>query len=237
MSRFKTGFGVPLILLALPALAAAAVSFQESTCQFTGTAHDRVLADFNGDKRLDVLVEYTRTDREKMAFAVICYQKPDGTFGPGPDVDYTFPPEVRVFTAGDVAEPPGDELVVVTGKGVYWVEKTKTGLGQLVPLVESPSLFTGAEPDKVRFHRFLWDLDHDGKLEIVLPAEQGPLLFHRNPEGKYTLLQQLNLPPEISYRVGSFGDFMITDDINQFLRFHTYERRIIASHTMPDLFF
>jgi hypothetical protein len=237
MTRFQTGCGSLLLLLALPALTRADVSFQESTCRFSGTGHDRVLADFNGDRRTDILVEYTRTDREKSAFAVICYQKADGSFGPNSDVDYTFPPEVRVFDTGDVAEAPGDELVVVTGKGVYWVEKTKTGLGPLIPLIESANLFTGSEPDKVRLHHFLWDLDRDGKLEVVLPADQGPLIFHRNPQGKYTLSQELNLPPEISYRVGSFGDIMITDDINQFLRFRTYERRIIASHTMPDLFF
>jgi len=231
--------GVFLFLLAaLPGRAAPPqVSFQESTCTLTGTAHDRLVADFNGDGRSDLLVQYTRNDREKKSFAAICYQKADGTFGPAPDVDYTFPPEVRVFAAGDVADPPGDELVVITAKGVFWVEKTKTGFGSLVPLVESPNLFSGSDPDKVRLLRFLWDLDQDGKPEIILPADDGPMIFHRRPEGKYVLAQQINLPAEISYRVGSFGDIMITDDINQFLRFRTYERRVIASHTMPDLFF
>jgi len=152
-------------------------------------------------------------------------------------VDYTFPAESRVFAVGDVAPPAGDELVVITGQGVFWAEKTATGFGRLLPLVQSESLFTGSEPGEVLLHRFLWDLDGDRKPEIILPAEGGPLIFRRNPDGKFSLWQQINLPPVISYRIGSFGDVFITDDINQFLRFRAYEKRMIASHTLPDLFF
>jgi len=217
--------------------ARADISFRESECQFPGTVQQRVIADLNGDQRRDFLVSYTRSDKEKKTFAAVFYQKPDGGFGPGPNLDYTFPAEARVFAVGDVAPPPGDELVVVTGQGVFWVEKTATGFGRLLPLIASENLFTGSEPGQVMLHRVLWDLDGDRKLEIILPAEGGPLIFRRNPEGKFSLRQQIALPPVVSYRIGSFGDVFITDDINQFLRFHTYAKRVIASHTMPDLFF
>lgn len=213
------------------------LSFQESEGQFSGTVQQRVIADLNGDQRRDLLLSFTRRDREKQTFVAVFYQKPEGGFGPAPDFEYSFPPEARVFAVGEVAPPAGEELVVVTGQGVFWAEKNATGFGRLQPLVLSENLFTGSESEQVMFHRILWDLDGDRRPEIVLPSEKGPLIFRREAEGKFVLFQQVNLAPLISYRIGSFGDVFITDDINQFLRWHTYAKRVIASHTMPDLFF
>ena len=230
-------FGLLLAALLLPAATSAQIKFQESECAFDGTYGDRAIADFNGDGRPDILIEYTRHDREKTTFAAVCLQKADGSFGPAPDILYTFPAEARAFAAGDVAAPPGDELVIITGKGVFYPEKTAAGFGALQPLALDQNLFTGSEPAAVRLHRFLWDLDGDKKPELVLPADRGPRLYKRNAEGKFSLLQQVNLPAEISYRIGSFADILITDDINQLLRFQDYEKRVIASHTLPDLFF
>ncbi len=70
---------------------------------------------------------------------------------------------------------------------------------------------------------------------MVVPTVKGPAIY-KHSEAGFTLFQQINSPARVTYRVGSLGDIMNTDDVNQFLHYLTYEKRATAHYTAPDVF-
>jgi hypothetical protein len=227
--------GLLSVLVAFSVNGGDEITFKESDIEFDGTAHDRLLADFNGDGKTDIGVQYTISNKEDQYFFYIFFQQPGGSFRSKPDISLTFPEDARLFDAGDVAPAPGEEMVLLRDQGMFYYEKADNSFGALKPVFHKENLLTGSEPSRPLYQRFLWDIDKRGYDEIVFPTEKGPEIYKRGEEG-YKLFQKINLPVVLTFRVGGLGDIMTTDDINQFLRFLTYGKRITANLTIPDIF-
>ncbi len=225
-----------VILFALAAVAAGPQQYQLSAIKISGTARDRVICDFNGDQKQDLLMIYTRSSEEEKSHLAVFLQNPGGVFAPSPSFDALLPSDLRSFDCGNVADPPGDELVAIRDSGIFYFDKSDGKLGKPVALVSSPSIFRYAEYRNPQRQHFLADIDRDGIPELVAPELGGPAIYKKAASGSYELLQKVKLPAQLSYKIGSWGDITHTDDINQFLRFRTYMKRTAATYTVPDLF-
>ena len=202
--------------------------------KISGTARDRIICDLNGDGLEDLAVIFTRAIEEEQSHLGIFYQKPDSTFSSQPNQDLILDKNIRTIDCGEVAPDKGKELVVFKDEGVFYFEKA--GAGKLKALINTPTIFNSARYHFPLHHRFLWDFDGDGIDEIIMPEISGPKIYQQKGYSGYKLLQKVPLPARLNYKIGSWGDITITDDINQFLRFRTYLKRTSATYTVPDLF-
>lgn len=228
-----------LAAILFPAFGLAAPGPQHYTLshmRINGTAKDRAVCDINGDKRLDLLMVYTKANELDKSRLAVFLQNPEQGFLPAPNWEYPLPPDLRSFDCGDVAEAPGDELVGFRDTGIYYYDKSDGRLGKPVALIQAPTIFRHAEYGNPDRQYFLVDFNNDGRTEILAPEISGPAIYKKDPAGKFALFQKIKLPARISYKIGSWGDITTTDDINQFLRFRTYLKRTSATYTVPDLF-
>jgi hypothetical protein len=233
--------GLALLLLAslLPVLSARAAEgdtkdYRFFAFEFEGAKHDRMVADLNGDGLMDLAMVYSRSNVPDTFWLRSCLMdKAKGFTGACEDVKLNN--EVRAFDIGEVDGKPGAELVVLTEKGVKAASFSGGKFGPLLAAGQEQSVFSGTEDDEPRLLRFLWDLDGDGKKEMVVPTVKGPAIYKHSETG-FSLFQQINSPARVTYRVGSLGDIMNTDDVNQFLKYRTYEKRSTAHYTAPDVF-
>ena len=232
--RGKKIFWIIMLGIFITFSAKAGQEYQLSLLKIPGTARDRLICDLNGDNLKDLVVVYTRAAEEKKSHLAIFYQKPDLTFPTQQNQDLVLSRNIRTIDCGEVAPEKGRELVVFRDDGVFYFEKT--GSGKLRALINTLTIFNSAEYNFPHHHKFLWDFDGDGIDEIIMPEITGPRIFKQEGYSGYKLLQEIALPARLKYKIGSWGDITVTDDINQFLRFRTYLQRTSATYTVPDLF-
>ncbi len=233
----KTLFSIAALLAPVFSLAAfGPQQYQYSQMSLAGTARDKIICDVNGDKKLDLLMIYTKASEEDKSHLAIFLQNASLGFAPVPTWDYFLPSDLRSFDCGNVADAPGDEFVAFRDSGVFYFDKSDGKFGKLVPLIQSPTIFRYAEYRNPSRQHFLADFDQDGVPELISPEIGGPSIYKKSPTGNYQLFQKVKLSSQLSYKVGSWGDLTHTDDINQFLRFRTYMKRTSATYTVPDLF-
>ncbi len=202
--------------------------------KFKGSRHDHKVYDLDGDGYKDLCMVYSRSDKRGSYWLRSFVQ--DGVTGfTGDSKDIGFPDTARVFDVGDLDGKPGAELVIMTDQGIM-LSSFKNGAFQKAgKLSDRKHLLFGTREKKPRLLRSLWDLEGDGVDELIVPHQDGPLIY-KYKEGNLELFQRINRPALVTYRLGSLGDVMVTDDVNQFLKFKTYEKRISARYTMPDIF-
>ena len=224
-----------VVILLFPALLTARQEYRISQMRVAGTARDRLICDLNGDKKLDLVVIYTRATEERKSHLAVFLQKPDSSFSPQPDFTQLLGPDIRTIDCGDITPQAGSELVVFKDDGIYYFDKS-SGVGKLKELIHTPTIFKFAQYHPPIRHRFLWDFDGDKVPEIISPEINGPKIYKKGADGKFEFFQQIPLKAQLDYKIGSWGDITKTDDINQFLRFKTYLKRTSATYTVPDLF-
>ncbi len=202
--------------------------------EFKGTRHDRLVTDLDGDGHKDLCMVYSRSDkRGEFWLRSFIFDKQKGFTGESRDIK--LPDTARVFDAGNLDGKPGAELIVITDSGILFSKFSGNNFKKIEKISDRKHLLFGTEGDQPRLLRSLWDLDKDGAAELIVPHADGPLIY-KYRAGKLELFQQINRPALVTYRVGSLGDIMVTDDVNQFLRFKTYEKRTSARYTIPDIF-
>lgn len=202
--------------------------------ELEGTRRDRVLTDLNGDGLKDLGMVYSRSDVRDTYWFRACLQEKGKGFSEDCS-QVKMPSEARAFAVGEIDGKPGAELFIVTDRGAGMASFSASGFGSFKKLEGVTTILRGTEADRPVLLRCLWDIDNDSRLEIILPSIDGPVIY-RYGESGLELLQKINSPAFITYRVGSLGDIMATDDVNQFLLFRKYEKRTTANYTAPDVF-
>lgn len=211
------------LLLAAPAAGVGDGPFVRSKIEFPGKIEDHLLADVDGDGRLDVLVVHAVAgDRFDYRLAV-CRQQPDKRFDACDMLD--LPEDIRAFDVGNVDPAPGAELVMVTDEGVVWAAFGRDRFGPRQPLAELASVFTGSDPDIPRPLDLLFDLDGDGRDELLLPGPAGPTWL--KPDGSSQLFES---PAVVLYRLANRGP-----DVNAALR-SGFQSRVTREMNTPDLY-
>ncbi|MBW2244779.1 MAG: VCBS repeat-containing protein [Deltaproteobacteria bacterium] len=196
--------------------------FVRSKIEFPGKIEDHLLADVDGDGRLDVLVVHAAAgDRYDYRLAV-CRQQVEKKFDGCEILD--LPDDVRAFDVGNVDPAPGAEFVAVTASGVFWSAFEKERLGSRHRLAEVPSVFAGTDPDIPRPLDVLFDLDGDGRDELLLPSQAGPVWV--KPDGKRQLFES---PAVVLYRLANRSA-----DVNAALR-SGFQSRVTSEMNTPDV--
>lgn len=212
-----------LLAAAIPAASQDSGFFQRTQFEFPGTIQDQLLADVDGDGRLDVLIIHGAAGDHDDHRLAICRQ--DETKGFLPCVFMDLPDTARALDVGPLDLESGAELVLLTDTGVVASSWGPTGFGAFAPLEGLPTVFAGTDQDVPRPIDLFFDLDGRGGRELILPTLAGPALVRHGEAPRV-----LSSPAAVSYRMGSRSA-----DINSFLRRH-YQRRITAQYLTPDVF-
>ena len=225
-----------LIMSSVPATAAEGDSpyFNFFHLEFPGALRDRVVIDLDGDGLKDLALLFSRSDQPDNFWLTTCLQSKAGGFA-GNCSNTPLPASARVFDIGEVDGKPGAELVIVTPEGVKMASFAQGRFGPFKPALTIDTLLSGTKADRPLHLRSLWDIDGDGRAELIVPRLSGPQIY-KYRDGGFQLFQTINSPALVTYRVGSLGDIMVTDDVNQFLRFRVYQQRVTAHFTAPDVF-
>jgi len=228
-----------LLLLIVPGLRADGAEgdtpmFKFVKLEFPGTRHDRLLADANGDGLLDLNMMYTRSDRPETYFFRTCLQVKGVGFA-NQCAEFTLPKDARGFDIGEVNGQPGAEMILVTNAGVSMASFAGGKFGAFAKVLGDRHVLTGSDEGRPSLLRCLWDLNGDRKKELIIPTVDGPAIYTFTGPG-FTLFQRIKSPAHITYRVGSIGDILASDDVNQYLTYRHYEKRATASYTAPDVF-
>ncbi len=202
--------------------------------EFSGAGHDRVMEDVNGDGLLDLSMVFSRSDVRDAYWLKTCLQKKGGGFASDCS-DLRLPGEVRTFDIGQLDGRGGAELVIVTARDIRFASFGGSSFGSFQALPSLDTVLNDTAPGEPLLSRTLWDLDGDGKKELIVSTEAGPRVYSYDEQG-LELLHSLSSPAHITYRVGSIGDIKATDDINQFLLFRDYQMRKTVKVTVPDVF-
>ena len=208
--------------------------FNFVSLEFPGTRQDRVLSDVNGDGLKDLVMVFSRSDVMDTYWLRTCIQEKAGGFSSDCQ-SMRLPEETRAFDVGEINGQKGKELVLITPRGLEISLYKEGGFGEFKRFPEIRTILADTDEGKPSLLRFIWDLRRDGKSELIIPTEKGPAIYTFNGES-FELVQMINSPPHITYKVGSLGDIMATDDVNQFLLYRKYEKRTAATITAPDVF-
>ncbi|MCP3985021.1 MAG: VCBS repeat-containing protein [bacterium] len=219
--------GVRALLVVLMVVTGAAAGstedlFVRSKIEFPGKIEDHLLADVDGDGRHDVLVVHAAPGDRHDYHLAVCFQRPEKKFDGCEIID--LPEDVRAFDVGNVDPAPGSELVMVTATGIVWSAFEAGRLGPRHLMTEVSSVFTATDPDVPRPLDLLFDLNGDGRDELLLPGSDGPTWV--KPDGSTQLLES---PAIVLYRLASRGA-----DVNAALR-SGFQSRVTSEMNTPDL--
>ena len=233
-------FAALLAVFVLPLKASIAAEgesefFSYYAMEFDGARHGRVVADFNQDGLLDFGVVFSRSDqRDKYWFRSCLHDKKSGFVGNNCS-NIKLPDQTRAFDVGEIDGKPGADFIIITDSGLEKASFAGKSFGKFSKLSDVVTILDGTDPDLPTPLKFLWDIDADKKQELILPSIKGPEIYKHDGSG-LVLHQRINSPAHITYRIGSLGDIMATDDLNQFLVFQKYAKRTSANYTAPDVF-
>ena len=126
------------------------------------------------------------------------------TFAPAPHfetcADRALADDVRGFDIGEIDADAGAELVLYTNRGARLASFANGAFGAATAF-EVDTLLTGTDAGTPVALRTLFDIDGDGRSELVVPNVAGPLVVRfegRTPAAR----QQLDSPAKVRYRLG-----------------------------------
>ncbi|MEN8151767.1 MAG: VCBS repeat-containing protein, partial [Planctomycetota bacterium] len=166
-------------LLAAPLAAFGAEKFEVVTLGGAGRVTDRVLADFDGDGRPEIVL----LDGRRASI----YRAADGDWDASVPWRFDLAADAICFDVGQVdAIPETREIVLVTPDGVR-VHAFRDGRPspRAEFLIRTKTLASRGPEDALFRRRILHDLDGDGLVDLVLPTARGFALHHqaRDPDG------------------------------------------------------
>jgi len=170
------------VLTFLLAILVAAPRFNVTTLQVEGDIFAVVATDLDGDGKKDLLAAYTTgLPPYQKRFLAIFWNR-GASFAPKPDLVLPVSDDdACAFDVGDVDGEPGDELLIVTPKGVSAQSFRGRTAGELRPLVEQVTLFHQPIPGELpRTHLAQ---DFSGQRALLVPALGQLWIWKRTASG------------------------------------------------------
>jgi len=197
---------IALLAVAAPAAAEVTVAdFELLELGFAEPARSHRIADVDGDGKLDVSFVYTAAGTEPKPGADDDYWLRSCLYEPAPHYsrcrDFDLPPSVRGYDVGRLDETAGAELLLLTRDGAAVTSfgaGANAGFGELRPL-EFDSLLSATDPDAPLALQLFFDLDRDGRDELVVPTLAGPAVL-RAENGSLSPPVTLDSPATVQYR-------------------------------------
>jgi hypothetical protein len=169
---------LPLLL----ALLAAAPRFNVATLQVDGDLFAVVPTDLDGDGKKDLLAAYTTGLPPYQRRFLAVFWNRGGSFAPKADLVLPVSDDdACAFDAGDVDGEPGDELLIVTPKGVSAQSFRGRTAGALRPLVEQATLFHQPIPGELP--RVFLVQEFSGQRALLVPALGQLWIWKRSQNG------------------------------------------------------
>ncbi len=166
-----------------------------------GRVTDVVPIDVAGNGRKDLLVVRGRE-------ALVFLQRDDGGFAAEPNQRFRFHPRSVLFDAGDLDGDGRDEVVLLLPDGLHAYRARPRPDGRALfglrpeRVAACPSFLTRPDPEEVRKKDLLRDLDGDGRLDAIVPRQDGFSLLQGDGKGGFAAPVVLPAPPSAALNVG-----------------------------------
>jgi hypothetical protein len=172
--------------------------FRESSINLPSAAEAvETRFDVDGDGLNDLVFVFHRR-------ILIFLQQNNGIFPPTPSLDVggtqPLPADIALISVGKVTTAPGCQLVFARPSGVDALPVRKEALttteknidASLIPILRKPIDVT---PEvNLRFADFAYDLDGDGKSELILPSSHYLEVYQPDGSFRYRLKSRVSLP-------------------------------------------
>ena len=201
----------PLVAIGLAAAFATPSAAQRTADDFELLAIDVAeparahrLADVDGDGKLDLsfvveLASGKRAGRNVVDYGLrTCLHAPAPRFSRCTEID--LPASVRGYDIAELDGKPGAEIVLLTSEGALLAHFRGTGEGfGKATRIALESLVRRTDADAPLALDLLFDLDADGRSELLVPTLGGPEI-HAMKGGSLTRVAALESPANVRYR-------------------------------------
>lgn len=241
--NFLTGF-TPILISLLMATAfpenargEKLVEFYSRELELPGEIQEKLLFDLNQDGLKDLIILHTGGKEEEQRFLSTFLQEKRKGFSGRPFQTWELKSGSYVFDLGDITPDPGAEIVILDSSGALFYHQDSRGqFGEITRLFESPNILLSSGKSGLRSLKFLWDLNDDGKAEILIPTLAGYQIYHQESDGTFHSSQLIKLDVPITGDFGAEKGFGRKVDINRLLRIRQYLTGITVSYHIPSLF-
>ncbi|MFT7617550.1 MAG: hypothetical protein ACI97A_001189 [Planctomycetota bacterium] len=153
-------------------------------------------ADINRDGRLDLVVTTRNAVKDDERFLRVHFRQENGGFKAEADHQLTIHKDFTAFLVADVLARPGLEVVLFSGaRAVAWVPE-ETGRKEWVSLFRCPFMMQLSRSGRmIHLPEAARDLNGDGKIDFLIPMDQGYGVFIHGANGAYSHQGNLLLPP------------------------------------------
>jgi hypothetical protein len=182
------------VLVGTAAWAADVQRFESKKLMVLGDVVVVTAADLDGDGKLDIIAGYTTGVGPGVKRSLAVFWNRGGSFGTAPDLALSLDEvEAFGFDVADVDGQPGDELLLVTPKGVIARSFRGRTLGPPVTLLEQTTAFSRPAPGAMPRLRIVQDVSGPGSRELLVPSPHQLVVYRHQGEGRYARAAELEL--------------------------------------------
>ena len=217
---------VPALPLGADAAEGDSPLFSFQSLERPGRAVYHRLADLDGDGDLDLVLVTSDPDDDERFRVHSCLQSAGGRFASTDCGVRDLAESVRSVDAADWDAEPGAELLILGKDGASAASLVGNVFGPPRTIPGVTSVVSGSDPYRPMGLTIAFDLDFDGRNELVVPTLAGPVIHWA---GGRTLA--LDSPARIRYRV-DVGEGGLSDGFAG----HAKVRRTSTTQLSPDAF-